>query len=127
MITPKDRAAWRAANAEVEAIEIERLLLLAPTDERLWKAQNRLAKIEERTGELRCICEACGEPVFEGEPMTGGDTPLCGACAPTYADMLEAPEYFENANGEPMSAAEARALYEAHIAAGGKPTDSMAT
>ena len=52
---------------------------------------------------------------------------MCAQCAPTYADLLgdDAP-FIDMDTGEPLSAAERRSLYDAHIAAGGKPTDSMA-
>ncbi|TPN43227.1 hypothetical protein [Mesorhizobium sp. B1-1-7] len=75
-------------------------------------------------------CLACGNPIDDGAPtwpdMSGT---LCAECAPTY-DMLldegEACGFVDLDTGEPLPAAERRAIYDAHIAAGGKPGDSMA-
>lgn len=127
MATPEQRAAWQAAETALAAINDERAALLRPTEQRHAAAQLRLAKIEDEIGEPFCTCEGCGEPVFAGEPWLRGETPLCGTCAPTYAELLgSAADSFVGPDGEPMSAAQRRALYDAHIAAGGLPTDSMA-
>lgn len=131
-ISPEDRAAWLAATAKVDEIEAVRAALLAPTRDDYDAAREALAEVEERTGEPVCTCEACAEPVFEGDPWFGGETPLCGKCAPTYADLLNANELSgfvtlgDDGDYRPMTADEARAIYDLHIAAGGQPSDSMA-
>lgn len=126
MATEADRKTWLEAANMVEAIDAEREALLAPTRERYREAQARLDEAEERCGGYVCTCEACGRPVFEGEPHLGGETPLCGECAPTYADLLEADAPFVDAEGELLTPEARQSQYDAHIAAGGAPTDSMA-
>lgn len=73
-------------------------------------------------------CLGCGDPLLDGAPffrdVNGGGLGVC--CAPTYADLLGADAAFVDADDEPMTAEARRALYDAHIAAGGSPTDSMA-
>lgn len=76
---------------------------------------------------LRCL--ACAEPMLPGAPsypdVNGGC--LCVACAPTYADLLgDDPSFVDMDTLDPLDLARRRAIYDAHIAAGGKPTDSMA-
>ncbi|TDX72628.1 hypothetical protein EDE05_12849 [Neorhizobium sp. R1-B] len=73
------------------------------------------------------ICEACGKHIQEGEPyLWGPETSLCSDCAPTYQALLDEPEGFVNADGDPLTPEQCRAWYDEHIAAGGKATDSMA-
>ena len=78
-------------------------------------------------------CEACAKPICVGDKMLGGETPLCGNCAPTYADLINAGELSgfvrltDDGDYEPMTVEQAREIYDAHIAAGGGPKDSMAT
>jgi hypothetical protein len=118
---------WKAAKAALDLIEAERERLLVPTKERFETAQEELATIEEQIGGNLGYCEGCSEPIFEGEPYHGGiDVSLCAVCAPSYADMLAHPESFGGENDEPMTPAEAAALFEAHIANGGSPDDKMA-
>jgi hypothetical protein len=125
-VTAEDRAAWKAAEAGVIVIEAERATLLEPTNERFDAAKAQLDEIEERTG-MPTTCEGCGEPIFPGDKhMPGDDGDLCYGCAPTYADLLTSPGSFTNADELPMTPDQARALYDAHIAGGGKPEDSMA-
>ncbi|TPM41567.1 hypothetical protein [Mesorhizobium sp. B2-3-4] len=78
----------------------------------------------------RISCLACANPIEDGAPtypdMSGT---LCAGCSPTFDMLIDAAESFAFVHldtGEPMSDAERRAAYDAHIAAGGKPTDSMA-
>ena len=129
-ITEADRQAWREANRAVEAIEAERQKLLAPTQARYAAAKVALSEIEDRLGGVVVCCEGCGGPVFEGEPYLGGETPLCRDCAPTCADLLDSQENFvdfdEDGDEIPMTAERARAICDAHLAAGGQLTDSMA-
>ncbi|MCV3209627.1 hypothetical protein OHD62_17435 [Mesorhizobium sp. YC-39] len=75
-------------------------------------------------------CLACAKSIPEGTP-TYPDVSgtLCAECAPTYAMLLEETEPcgFVNLDDEsPLSADRRREIYDAHIAAGGKPSDSMA-
>lgn len=125
--TPEERAAWKRASEQLQAIEAWRRQRLEPTDAAHQSALEAMALAEERIGEPICVCEACAEPVFEGEPWLAGETPLCGTCAPTYADLLREPELFVNSEDGVMAADEAKAIYDDHIASGGMPSDSMAT
>ncbi|WP_421912760.1 hypothetical protein [Mesorhizobium sp.] len=79
----------------------------------------------------RFLCLSCVQPIEDGEP-TYPDVSgtLCQVCAPTYSMLLDENEAcgFVNLDDEsPMSAEQRRALYDAHISAGDKPNDSMAT
>lgn len=79
---------------------------------------------------LNSYCLSCTKRIVSGAP-TYPDVSgiLCEPCAPTYAMLLDEAEAcgFVNLDDESqMTAEERRALYDAHIAAGGKPTDSMA-
>lgn len=74
-------------------------------------------------------CLGCGEPLADDAPfypdVNGGGLGAC--CAPTYADLLGEDSAFVDLHTlEPLPLAERRAIYDAHIAAGGKPTDTMA-
>jgi hypothetical protein len=108
------------------AFEKERDRIWAKTQTRY---QNLRAKFDEIGGDLGepvGYCEGCEEPIFEGDAYhTGEDVCLCVNCAPSYADMVEHPESFRGENDEPMTAAEADAIAEAHIAAGGSAEDKM--
>lgn len=73
------------------------------------------------------ICEACRHPIQEGEAwLPSAATPLCAACAPSYQALIDEPESFVDDDGDPLTPEAARAYYDAHIAAGGQPSDSMA-
>jgi len=78
----------------------------------------------------RIRCLACANPIDDGAP-TYPDVhgTLCVECAPDYSmllDDMEAPSFVDLDSGEPLSAEQRRAIHDAHIAAGGKATDSMA-
>jgi hypothetical protein len=127
MASPEDRGAYKAAFDEICRIEQIREQLVAPTNDIFDAAKRRLEDVVERTGEPVCTCEACGMPVFEGElGFPGPETDLCGACAPTYEELLSTPDSFVDADGDPLGAERSIAWFEEHIAGGGKPTDSMA-
>jgi len=84
-------------------------------------------EIEKRRGESIGPCEACGGPIFEDENWYRGPTIVCEECAPTIGMLLTDNEGFVDlVDEEPLGPIKCRALYDAHIAAGGKPTDSMA-
>lgn len=124
--TEAQRAAWTAAKAALDAVEAERAALLKPTDERYLTAIEAVEDAEDACQPVS-RCEGCGEPIFVGDLMLAGETDLCGDCSPTIEDLLKNPESFADAEGEPLTAAAAKAWFDQHIAVGGKPTDSMAT
>jgi hypothetical protein len=125
-ITDHDRAAWKAAHARVEASEAAIRAATAPLRAEAAAAQEALDEIEERTG-VGELCISCSEPLFETEPglhdSDGGR--ICEGCSPDYAELLRSPETFTNMDEEPMTPEQARYIYDAHIAAGGKPTDKF--
>jgi hypothetical protein len=128
MVTKQD---WIEAKAAIEAIEKERADLVAHTNERLSAAEERFDEIEEQlsdSGELIDQCEGCSQPIFEGEKhfRCNDGIYLCEECAPTYENLLNDRDFWVNEEGDQMSLERAQELYNAHIAAGGKPTDSMA-
>lgn len=120
------KEAWKAAREALDIIEDERRALLEPTRERLEEAQERLTVIEETCGSFIGYCE-CGEPIFEGERYhVGSDVYLCEPCAPAYADMLASPQNFRGLDDdETMTPDEAKAIVDAHLAAGGSLDDKM--
>lgn len=126
------KAEWKKAKAELDAIEKEREALLAPTKERYDAACEKLDEAEEaleNDGSFLVMCEGCGEPIFDDEPYTADSESSiynCLECSPTYQDVLDHPEHFESRDGNPMTAKQAKALTDAHIASGGKLSDSMA-
>jgi hypothetical protein len=99
----------------------------------LWRNDGRdmLRYCEECLGTREQeACLACAEPIAPDAPtypdVNGGC--LCAACAPTYAALLGGDEAFVDMDTlEPMSADQRRAVYDAHIAAGGSAEDSMAS
>ncbi len=119
---------WKAAKAAVDAIEAERAALLAPTTERYDAACERLELIEADCPELIGRCEGCTDPIWKGERYSydseGGVT-LCEECAPSYADMLAEPQFFYDGEGETMTPEQAKAICDAHLAAGGSLDDKM--
>lgn len=117
---------WKQARAELDAIIDEREALLAPTKERYDAALENIDLIEAELGDHIGCCEGCSHPIFEGDRYhNASDVYLCEACAPSFADMVERPEHFLNADDEPMTAEEADAAAQAHIAAGGSLSDKM--
>ncbi|MCX5571449.1 hypothetical protein [Kaistia nematophila] len=74
-------------------------------------------------------CMVCEKQLQKGDryfPDVNGTQ--CEECAPTYQQMIDEPlghVYLDD--GEQRAAEDCRAQFDAHIAAGGKPTDSMAT
>lgn len=128
MVTKQD---WIEAKTAVTAIEKERADLVAHTNERLRVAEEHLEDIAEKLfdgGELISPCEGCMQPIFEGERhfACNDGIYLCEACSPTYENLLNDRDFWINEEGEQMTLERAREIYDAHIAAGGKPTDSMA-
>lgn len=75
-------------------------------------------------------CLGCGKRMHAGDhyyPDVSGDV-MCAACAPTYQELINAPEGFVDLETEePSNPEDLRAAFDAHIAAGGKATDSLAT
>lgn len=71
-------------------------------------------------------CEGCSRPIFDGENYHAGhDVDLCPDCAPSFADLLAQPESFADAEGEALTSAAAKEIYDAHIAAGGSADDKI--
>lgn len=78
----------------------------------------------------RITCLACGEPIDDDAP-TYPDVSgtLCEACSPTFAALIneaEADYFVDLEDGRPIPQWKRHEIYNAHIAAGGKPSDSMA-
>ncbi|MEN6302232.1 MAG: hypothetical protein ABFD96_05865 [Armatimonadia bacterium] len=128
-ITPEIREQYKALKAKAEAA----YLAAAPERAAYEKAMKPHAALLDQMSELVGgqepeICYACGEPVFEGDPSyrTSEDEVLCAKCAPTYADLTASPDLFLGEDDEPMTAEEAQRKVDAHLAAGGKLTDSLA-
>lgn len=122
------KADWKAAKAEVEAIEKERAALIAPTEGRYDAALERLETIEEDCPELVGRCEECLDPIWEGERYASDSENgivLCEECAPSWSDMLANPDHFYDAEGEYHTAESAKAACDAHLAAGGSLDDKM--
>lgn len=122
------REEWKAAKAAVDAIEKERAVLLAPTDERYRAAQDRLEQVEDECGDLLGRCEGCSDPIFEGDRhshdrMSG--IILCEGCSPTWHDLLREPESFYNGEDVYYTAETAKAAADAHVAAGGSLDDKI--
>lgn len=123
------RARYKALKAKADAAyaaaEPQRQALREA--EKPWNAlQEKLENLVD--GADVQTCESCLEPIFEGEKRAvGDDVTLCENCAPEYDYMLRHPEHFQNSDGEPMTPAEAKALCDAHVAAGGALTDKMVT
>lgn len=120
------------------------MIIVAPSDRRdLWRGPFQadragwhvpfedvvpiVGTIGEPTEDKRvATCEACDKAIMLGDAYHSGESAdLCAECAPEYSDLLSVTESFINAEGEPMTSDEARAAYDAHIAAGGKPDDKF--
>lgn len=125
------REDWKAAKAALDAIEAERDALIDPIKmrfkDRIDAAETALELIEAHTGEYFSTCEGCLEPIFDGDKShAGSDSRMCEECAPAWADMLSSPEHFEDTEtGDPMTPDQAKALCDAHVAAGGSLNDKM--
>lgn len=122
------REAWKAAKAELEAIEAERAALLAPTNERYDAACDRLEIVEDSLPDRVGRCEGCDEPIWEGERYAYGSEDciyLCEQCAPSWGDMLANPSHFVDDDGEYHTAETAKAAVDAHVAGGGSLDDKM--
>jgi hypothetical protein len=127
-ITNETRAKYKALRAAAEvaykSAEPQRLALIEA--EKPWQAF--LGQIDELIdGADVTICEGCLRPIFEGDrSYNTGETNCCAECAPTYQDLRDHFKDFCNADGEPMTEDEARAICDAHVASGGNLSDSMA-
>lgn len=122
------KADWQAAKAAVVEIEKEREALLATTKDRYDAACDHLELIEEACPERVGRCEGCAEPIWQGDRYAYDSTNavwLCEPCAPEWGEMLENPDHFVGHDGEYLTAEQAKAMVDAHLAAGGKLTDKM--
>lgn len=111
-------AAYKAAEPQRQALKEAK----KPYDALLDEIEKLLDGAEVQT------CSGCMGPIFDDDPRsrTSDDADLCVQCAPTYEDIRNNPEWFVNADGDPMSGDEANALCDAHIAAGGSLSDTTA-
>ncbi|MGK9200454.1 hypothetical protein KXR50_08115 [Sinorhizobium meliloti] len=126
-ITDTLKQRWREASALVNQIDEERMKLLEPTEKRWHASLDALQLVNDQCQAHEHIrCEACQAPIFDGDHYLGGDTPLCEECAPPYQDLIDAPEFFVHGDGNPATPEQCREWFDAHIAAGGSPSDSMA-
>jgi len=95
---------------------------------RLTRSLDHLRRQARRRDDVS-TCLACEKEIFAGVryfPDVGGF--LCAECAPTYQSLIDEPESHVHLDDEESRTAEdCRAEFDAHIAAGGKPTDTMAT
>ncbi len=122
------REKWKAAKAALDKIVDERNRLVAHTQEAYLAASEALDEAEDGCGDMISYCTGCAEPIFDGEKHTGGETPLCLQCAPTYQDLLSSPELFGfDENDEPLSNDAAKKIVNDYVASGGSLSDSMAT
>lgn len=83
------------------------------------------AFLDEHDKEVIDNCETCCEPIFEGDRCTGGEFNLCEECAPSWKDMLDSPENFQDVNEERLTFDRAREMCDYHIACGGTLEDKM--
>lgn len=73
-------------------------------------------------------CEGCSKPIREGDKYHAGvDVELCEQCAPSYGDMLAAPSLFRGSDDDAATPDEAKAICDAHVAAGGALSDKLLT
>lgn len=73
-------------------------------------------------------CEGCEKPIRQGDRYShdrANSIDLCFECTPTYGDMLDTPESFYGADDEHHTAASAKAVVDAHLAAGGSLDDKV--
>lgn len=71
-------------------------------------------------------CEGCSKPILDGESYhAGSDVDLCAKCAPSFADLLTYPTHFSDSEGQALTLEAAKALYDAHLAAGGAAEDKI--
>ncbi len=126
-ITPEIREQYKALKTKAD----EAWAAAAPQRHALKAAEQPYLEIMEQIDELVDgaeiqTCEGCGDPIFDGDKThSTGDGQLCACCSPTYAEMLAEHGMF-TLNDEPMTAERAKAICDAHVAAGGSLYDSMA-
>jgi len=120
-----------AIRAEREAVIKAALAAAGDLDQRYRAAIERMEEIADALPEHHGDCLGCSAPIFEGDaysPDVSGDI-LCEECSPTYADMVASPGHFMHVDDEgedaPMTAEQARAIADAHVAAGGSLDDKM--
>ena len=83
------------------------------------------AFLDEHDRVIIDTCENCSEPIFEGEKCTGGEFNQCEECAPSWQDLLDSPENFQDPDGNLLTLEKVQPHFDAHISAGGKPEDKM--
>lgn len=128
-ITQEIRAQVRELGAKADAIYQAATPLRQALDEAMKPWREIEDQIYDLSGDAEVEwCSTCGEPIFEGDAysVTTEGEKLCVKCSPTYQDMLDDPGYFANDEGDPMTAAEAKEVCDAHVAAGGALSDKIA-
>lgn len=126
-MTPREK--WKAAKAELDAVEAERDAATAHLQDRWWAAIEAEELARDAMPERIADCESCGEPIFDGDPHQRDFEYCiytCGECSPTWQDLADHPEHFVDPDGEPHTAESVKAAVEAHLAGGGSLSDSMA-
>lgn len=83
------------------------------------------AFLEEHDAVIIGNCESCCEPIFEGDRCTGGEFNLCEECAPSWQDLIDSPEGFQDPEGNPLTREAVQPFFDKHIAGGGSPEDKM--
>ncbi|MBD9539959.1 hypothetical protein IB276_10900 [Ensifer sp. ENS04] len=118
---------WHEASKLVDLIDAERFELLRPTEKRWHAAVDALQIVNDQLDAHEHLrCDGCEAPLFEDDPHTTGNSILCEDCAPTVQALIDEPEAFVDADGNPATADRCLEWFNAHITAGGSPTDSIA-
>ena len=126
-ITQLLKQRWHEASKLVDMIDAERLRLLEPTEKRWHAALDELQIVNDQLDAHEHLrCDACEAPLFDDDPQTTGNSILCEDCAPTVQALIDEPDAFCDADGEPATPEQCRQWYDEYIAAGASPTDSTA-
>ncbi len=115
----------RLSNEAYQAAEPERKALEEAERPHRELEEQITEFLEEHDTEVIGNCESCCEPIFDGDRCTGGEFNLCEECAPSWQDMLDSPENFEDPDGNRLTREKVKPYFDAHIAAGGAAEDKM--
>lgn len=107
---------------------LERARTAETENARLARSRDHLRRQAVKRGDF-ATCEGCEGYLCAGDfYCDDANGVLCVECAPTYQALIDDPGGFiKLENEEPRTPEDLRALFDTHIAAGGKPTDSLAT
>ncbi|AAL49608.1 unknown [Sinorhizobium phage PBC5] len=126
-ITQLLKQRWHAASTRVDLLDAERMKLLEPTEKGWHAALDELQIVNDQIEAHEHLrCDGCEAPIFDGDPRLGGNSMLCEDCSPTVQALLEEPEFFVDGDGNAATPEQCQEWFNAHIAAGGSPSDSMA-